>query len=398
MAPRRGGGYSSGSSSCSYCNVPMTLGGHAWLSPRTNALFALSIILLLVLVACMILTRRFKWIRERGTDKLRNSGYLTAAVFMFCNYLLQVVFTALGESYVVVTYMIYIGFIFEYIFSRVADVLIVAIIARTITEDVGTLSQKIANWAVGFLWLITIILLGFDIASYAEYMAIGGPEYIAYGGRLYTAIILSSYLFAFTLYLSALAIFAVLKRRSTGTLLMVVIVMPSLFIKTLLELVTQAVFNFTNTRRISITSYNLLYASYVISILATMAIFLTVALIGGLRQRHSDASGITQEQKFAQPGPSYVAVGPYAPPPAPYNAHGTQIPDGQYVQQAPFGTSSQQFQYAPPQYGQAGQQQYAQYPAPGHKDRLTGSVCGTGCGVARAVWGPVVVGVAAAPA
>lgn len=110
--------------------------------------------------------------------------------------------------------MIYIGFIFEYIFSRVADVLIVAIIARTITEDVGALSQKIANWVVGFLWLITIILLGFDIASYAEYMAIGGPEYIAYSGRLYTAIIQSSYLFAFTLYLSALAIIAVLKRRS----------------------------------------------------------------------------------------------------------------------------------------------------------------------------------------
>lgn len=146
---------------------------------------------------------------------------------------------------------------------------------------------------------------------------------------------------------------------------MVVIVIPSLFLKTLLELVTQAVFNFSNTRRVSRTSYNLLYGSAVISILATIAIFLTVALIGGLRQRHSDASGITQEQKFAQPGPHYVAVGPYAPPPAPYNAHGTQIPDGQYVQQAPFGTSPQQFQYAPQQYGQAGQQQYAQYPAPG---------------------------------
>lgn len=150
---------------------------------------------------------------------------------------------------------------------------------------------------------------------------------------------------------------------------MAVIVIPSLFLKTLLELVTQAVFNFSNTRRVSRDSYNLLFASAIISVLATIAIFLTVALIGGLRQRHSDASGITQEQKFAQPGPSYVAVGPYAPPPAPYNPHGTQLPDGQYVQQAPFGTSPQQiqpqpFQYVPPQYGQAGQQQYAQYPAP----------------------------------
>ena len=43
----------------------------------------MQIILLIVLVVCMVLTRRFKWIRERGTDKLRNSGYLIAAVCVF---------------------------------------------------------------------------------------------------------------------------------------------------------------------------------------------------------------------------------------------------------------------------------------------------------------------------
>jgi hypothetical protein len=42
----------------------------------------MQIILIPVLVACIMLTVRFKWIRERGTDKLRNRGYVIAAVFL----------------------------------------------------------------------------------------------------------------------------------------------------------------------------------------------------------------------------------------------------------------------------------------------------------------------------
>ena len=149
---------------------------------------------------------------------------------------------------------------------------------------------------------------------------------------------------------------------------MLTIVMPALCLMTLLELVKQAVNNF-NSGRYARPSYTLYYASAYITVFAYMAIFLTVALIGGLRQRHSDASGLTQEQKLAQPGPHYVAVGPYAPPPAPYNPHGTHLADGQYDQQTQYGAPAQQgqqpFQYVPPQYAQPGQQQYAQYPAPG---------------------------------
>lgn len=275
-----------------------------------------------------------------------------------------VIFTALGESRVEVTYLVYIGYMIKDIFYQVANVLIVAIIARTITEDVGALSQKLTSFGIGFLWTISLIVLGFDIAVYAEYLAIGGAEEIAGRGFLYSSMILASYLFAFTLVLSALAVFAVLKGRSMvrfnpstshtktkpyltpcqGSLLMLIIVMPSLFLTTLLELVTEAATNFRSGRPTK-SSYDLIYANLYISVLAIMAIFLTVALIGGLRQRHSDASGLTQEQKLAQTGPHYVAVGPYAPPTAPYNPHGTQF-------------------YSPPVYG--GQQmQYAPYAAPG---------------------------------
>ncbi|OBT60980.1 hypothetical protein VE03_09647 [Pseudogymnoascus sp. 23342-1-I1] len=359
MAPRRGGGgYSSGgSSSCYYCLEPMVLPGFNWMMPTTTALFAMYIIAMVVLIVCLILTRRFKWIRERGSDKLRNSGYTTAAFFMFSNYLLAAIFQGLGESEVVVTYMVYLGYMIKEIFGQVALVLIVAIIARTITEDVGAVSQKICTFAVALLWVITIVGLGFDIAYFAEYMAIGGPELIAVSGTVYTAITLASYLLAFTLYLFALSVYAVLKRSSVGTLLMLIVVVPALFLMTLIDLVKQAILNFsTSFSRVS--SFHLYYASAFITVLATMAIFLTVAIIGGIRQRHSDANGVTHDPKFAQPGPHYVAVGPYAPPPAPYNPHGTQLADGQVAQP---------FQYSPPQYGQAGQQQmqYAPYPAAG---------------------------------
>lgn len=149
---------------------------------------------------------------------------------------------------------------------------------------------------------------------------------------------------------------------------MLAIVMPALCLMSLLELVKQAVYNF-NSNSYGRQSYTLYYASAYITVFALMAIFLTVALIGGLRQRHSDTSGLTQEQKLAQPGPHYVAVGPYAPPTAPYNPHGTHLADGQYDQQTQYSAPAQQgqqpFQYAPPNYAQPGQQQYAQYPAPG---------------------------------
>ncbi|KFY05760.1 hypothetical protein V491_09032, partial [Pseudogymnoascus sp. VKM F-3775] len=242
MAPRRGGGgYSSGSSSsCYYCTETTYLPGYNWQYPTSTALFALNVILLIVLIACMVLTRRFKWIRERGTDKLRNSGYFTATLFMFLSTLLQVIFSALGESEVAVTYLVYIGYIIKEIFWTIASVLIVAIIARTIAEDVGALSQKIATFGIAFLWTISIIVLGFSIALYAEYIAMGGAEYIATMGYIYSSIIWASYLFAFTLFLCGLAVFAVLKRRSMGSLLMLIIVIPSLFLKSLLELVTEA--------------------------------------------------------------------------------------------------------------------------------------------------------------
>ncbi|OBT86735.1 hypothetical protein VE02_06251 [Pseudogymnoascus sp. 03VT05] len=368
MAPRRGGYSSGGGSSCAHCLDTATLNGYGWRNPTATALFAMYIILLIILIVCMFLIRRFKWIRERGTDKLRNKGYTIATYFMFCNILIGAIFFAMGESYVEVTYLIYIGYIIQEFFARVANVLIVAVIARTITEDVGAVSQKIANYAVGLLWIITTIGFGFSIAVFAENMSLGYSERIASDGRLYTSILEASYMFALALFLTTLAIIAVLKRNSKGTLLMLAVVIPALCLMTLLELVKQVVINF-NPDPYAKPAYSLYYASAYITVFAIMAIFLTVALIGGLRQRHSDASGLTQEQKLAQPGPHYVAVGPYAPPPAPYNPHGTHLADGQYDQQTPYGAPAQQgqqpFQYTPPQYAQPGQQQYAQYPAPG---------------------------------
>ncbi|KFX96291.1 hypothetical protein O988_05396 [Pseudogymnoascus sp. VKM F-3808] len=372
MAPRRGGGggfSSGGSSSCDYCLEEMQLFGYRWQNSKVTGLFAMQIILIPVLVACIMLTVRFKWIRERGTDKLRNRGFVIAAVFLIIDFLLRVITTGLQESEAVVTHLFYLAYIFQVFFSRIGYVLIVAIIARTITEDVGVLSQKLTTFAVGLFWVISLVDIGFAIAWDAELMAMGYVEEIAVLGSLYMDILLSSYLFAFTLFLSVLAILAMIKRRSKGTLLMLVGVIPALFLMTLIDLALQgaAFDNRTGKSDATKSLMDLSYANSFINVLATMAIFVVIAIIGGLRQR-SDANGLTQDPKYAQPGPHYVAVGPYAPPPAPYNPHGTQLPDGQ---QAAYGAPQQPgqpqpFQYAQPQYGQAGQQQqYAQYPALG---------------------------------
>jgi hypothetical protein len=133
---------------------------------------------------------------------------------------------------------------------------------------------------------------------------------------------------------------------------MLFIVIPSMVLANLIDMVTVAIINFTHFGA-EIVSLN--YANSFIFAFTNMAVYFTVALIGGLRQRHSDV-GMTQDQKLAQPGPNYVAVGPYAPPPAPYAPHGTQLPTGQ---PAPTGQYSHPGQYAAP-----GQQAPQQQPSP----------------------------------
>ena len=99
MAPRRGGEGGGWSVPCPACNKPLYLEGYHWKvgvlrilcfsilmyiqDAKTNALFALWVIALFVLVACLILSTRFKWQRQVGLDKLRRKGYVIAASSAF---------------------------------------------------------------------------------------------------------------------------------------------------------------------------------------------------------------------------------------------------------------------------------------------------------------------------
>ena len=46
---------------------------------KTNGIFAIECIAIVVLVACLILSTRYRWVREAGLDRLRNNGYKIAA-------------------------------------------------------------------------------------------------------------------------------------------------------------------------------------------------------------------------------------------------------------------------------------------------------------------------------
>lgn len=115
---------------------------------------------------------------------------------------------------------------------------------------------------------------------------------------------------------------------------MILIVIPSLFLRFLLALINQSFINFQS--RSEATAPVGLANSFMYTF-TTISIFLVVALIGGLRQRHS-GGGMSQEQKIGLPGHQYVPLGPYAPPPAPY---GAQAPVGQYPQSVQSTVSGQ---------------------------------------------------------
>jgi hypothetical protein len=130
-------------------------------------------------------------------------------------FVITITISALGEDKFVTTYLIYLAYIFEDLFARLGQVLIMAIIARTITEDLGVLSQKITSFFIGLLWLVAIAGFGFQTAVYASVISHGRPDEIGGLGSLYMGITFASYLFFISLYLAVLAIMAVFKRNAT---------------------------------------------------------------------------------------------------------------------------------------------------------------------------------------
>lgn len=118
---------------------------------------------------------------------------------------------------------------------------------------------------------------------------------------------------------------------------MIFIVIPALFLRFLLALVNQSIINFQSHSMTATATAAVSHADSYIYTLTTISIFLVVALIGGLRQRHSEG-GMSQEQKIGLQGHHYVPLGPYGQTPAPY---GAQAPVGHYPQSVQSAASGQ---------------------------------------------------------
>lgn len=110
------------------------------------------------LLCCIVLQTRFRWVRYPArTDKLRNWGYEIAVVALISTYILKIVDSAFRHANANVSY----DYLNIYIFSnglwRIADILILAIIYRTIAESsLSNLARRLLKWHRGIIVLVAL--------------------------------------------------------------------------------------------------------------------------------------------------------------------------------------------------------------------------------------------------
>lgn len=111
-----------------------------------------------------------------------------------------------------------IALIFERLFSLVGDIMIVAIITRTILEDMSCGSGMLAilsNCLIGLMWLLALVSFSFYAAVYGQTISNGYATQVTSDGSKYTSVFYAAYIFGFSMYLSILSCVAVVKKRST---------------------------------------------------------------------------------------------------------------------------------------------------------------------------------------
>lgn len=134
----------------------------------------------------------------------------------FRHLLIVAIRTAMVESGYHTDKNFVIAFIFERLFSLIGDTMIVAIIARTILEDMSHGSGKLAffsNVLIGLLWVLALVAFSFYAALYGQFIA-GNASQITNDGSKYTAVFFSAYIFGISMYLAILSCVAVFKRPS----------------------------------------------------------------------------------------------------------------------------------------------------------------------------------------
>ncbi|KAG9234699.1 hypothetical protein BJ875DRAFT_6569 [Amylocarpus encephaloides] len=262
MAPKLGGssasgnsgygsGYSSGysSSSCSACLATFRHRGRDWSDAETNAMFAFEIIAIIVLIACVVLATRFKWVRRSSrSDKLRHSGYVISALALIIFFMLgqgSVVDIALGETRATTTYLYYIVYIIGSLAWRVSEVLILAIIVRTLSESSASRLVKslptINICSTVILTLLTLAAFGLATADTAHQISSGQSiyyrSYTLARNQSYLDLSYSSIYFTMSILVVVFGALLYVKERSSGTLVMMAAVGPTLFIQRMMHLI-----------------------------------------------------------------------------------------------------------------------------------------------------------------
>ncbi|CAG8953149.1 hypothetical protein HYFRA_00003348 [Hymenoscyphus fraxineus] len=298
MAPKRDGSDFDDGPGCTVCLAQVNLRGYDWLNGKQNAAFALYIIAVVVLIACLVLATRFKWVRKAGTDKLRHVGYKLATSFALIYFLLSIIVTALFETRAAVVHLFYIVYILESCFWRISEIMILSIIFRTLYESSSSRMVRglpaINGVATTILALVS--LTGFGL--YTGYIATGAIASYSYGygdedpiPRLYGASVDFGYHILYLIATVTIGVYSVLiliKERSKANLLMSTVVAPALVIRSLLYAVSLGVNTFLNIGTLeqldSILALS--WASTFIYVLTAYPIFLGVALIGCIEPRN----------------------------------------------------------------------------------------------------------------
>jgi hypothetical protein len=151
----------------------------------------------MVLLACLVLASKFRWVRKAGKDKLRNLGFVVATCFVLLYVLLfryiastnttfrylviTIVNSALHERRTRVTYLYYITYIFVSLGWRIGEVLILAIVVRTLYESSASTLVNVLpiinKITVLLLSILSTAAFGLYIAETALTIIDGQPSY-----------------------------------------------------------------------------------------------------------------------------------------------------------------------------------------------------------------------------
>jgi len=290
------------------------LSGLNWKDGKTDGFFAIEIIAIIVFSICLGLTAIFKWTRHHGgRDKARTALYIVTAISYIINTILNVVDTGLREAETETIQLYYLTYIFLELFSKIAEVCLLAVVLRTIVES--TSSRTLHKFfVVNIIALVVVAVLtithyGFYIARFVNVLKYGYSDYGSVDVNkigLQLLLAYNSVYFVAVIYAACIGTIILIKERSLPTLLISALVVPALFLRVVLDLATIGMsYDLQYGKKSSYYDYyysktsksylNLAWADAFFYVIATIVIMVGLAVIGVLRPKQTTYE--TQHQK-----------------------------------------------------------------------------------------------------